>query len=254
MIKKPGDVSVTVSFGAALLAGLLSFLSPCVLPLVPGYIGFLGGLGNRSNDVSENAKTIASRLQLVVASILFVAGFLTVFVALGASSSMAGSFVARNLALFQIIGGGLIALLGMHFLGLFDIGLLNRDVRFMPSPKRFGTVGAYIVGLAFGFGWTPCVGPVLATILMLSAGSGGESGGAVLLFAYGLGLGLPFILVAVFANLFMAKFRFFSAQMRYVKWLLGGFLVLTGLAMMTGLLNDIGYWMLRTIPLFQEIG
>ena len=122
---------------------------------------------------------------------------------------MAGSFIARNLGLFQMIGGGLIAVLGLHFLGLFSIGLLNRDVRFMPSPKRFGTVGAYVVGLAFGFGWTPCVGPVLATILMLSAGSGGESDGAGLLFAYGLGLGLPFILVAVFAALFMAKFRFF---------------------------------------------
>ena len=245
---------MTVSFGAALLAGLLSFLSPCVLPLVPGYIGFLGGLGNRRNDASDQVKTLASRLQLVMASILFVAGFLTVFIALGASSSMVGSFIARNLGLFQVIGGGLIAVLGLHFLGLFSIGLLNRDVRFMPSQKRFGTVGAYVVGLAFGFGWTPCVGPVLATILMLSAGSGGESDGAGLLLAYGLGLGLPFILVAVFADLFMAKFRFFSAQMRYVKWLLGGFLVLTGLAMMTGMLADIGYWMLRTIPLFQEVG
>ena len=174
---------MTVSFGAALLAGLLSFLSPCVLPLVPGYIGFLGGLGNQSNDVCGQAKTLAPRLQLVMASTLFVAGFLTVFVALGASSSIAGSFVARNLVLFQIIGGGLIAVLGLHFLGLFSVALLNRDVRFMPSPKRFGTVGAYVVGLAFGFGWTPCVGPVLATILMLSAGSGGESDGAGLLFA-----------------------------------------------------------------------
>ena len=130
-----------------------------------------------------------------------------------------------------MIGGGLIAVLGLHFPWRYlALELLNRDVRFMPSPKRFGTVGAYVVGLAFGFGWTPCVGPVLATILMLSAGSGGESDGAGLLFAYGLGIGLPFILVAVFADLFMAKFRFFSAQMRYVKWLLGGFLVVTGLA------------------------
>ena len=245
---------MTVSFGAALLAGLLSFLSPCVLPLVPGYIGFLGGLGNRRNDASDHAETIASRLQLVMASILFVAGFLSVFVALGASSSIAGSFVAQNMNFFQIIGGGIITILGLHFLGVFSIGVLNRDVRFMPSPRRFGTVGAYVVGVAFGFGWTPCVGPVLATILMLSASSGGESDGVILLFAYGLGIGLPFVLVAVFADLFMTKFQFFSGKMRHVKWILGGLLIVTGLALMTGALSQVGFWLLRNVSFFQGVG
>ena len=249
---------MTVSFSAALIAGILSFLSPCVLPLVPGYIGFLSGLGDSvgRNTVTNSGKikTISSRLQLIFASVLFVGGFLTVFVALGATTTMAGGFVARHLSALQIIGGGLITILGIHFLGLFNISFLNRDLRFMPSPKRLGTVGAYLVGLAFGFGWTPCVGPVLATILMMSAGAGGEGGGAELLFAYGIGLGLPFILVAIFADLFLAKFKLFSAQMRYVKWILGSLLVLTGLAMMTGMLNDIGFWMLRAIPLFQEVG
>ena len=249
---------MTVSFSAALIAGILSFLSPCVLPLVPGYIGFLSGLGDSvgRNTVANSGKikTISSRLQLIFASVLFVGGFLTVFVALGATTTMAGGFVARHLSALQIIGGGLITILGIHFLGLLNISFLNRDLRFMPSPKRLGTVGAYLVGLAFGFGWTPCVGPVLATILMMSAGAGGEGGGAELLFAYGIGLGLPFILVAIFADLFLAKFKLFSAQMRYVKWILGSLLVLTGLAMMTGMLNDIGFWMLRAIPLFQEVG
>ena len=115
-----------------------------------------------------------------------------------------------------------------------------------------GVVGV-LSGL-FGFGWTPCVGPVLATILMLSAGSGGESDGAGLLFAYGLGIGLPFILVAVFADLFMEKFRLFSAQMRYVKWILGGFLVVTGLAVMTGTLSQVGFWLLRNVSFFQGVG
>ena len=238
---------MSVSFGTALIAGLLSFLSPCVLPLVPGYIGFLGGV----NQSGERKK---SRAGLILAAAAFVAGFITVFLALGASSSIAGSFIARHMSVLQIFAGGLIVLLGMHFLGLLSIGFLNRDVRFMPSPKRRSTVGAYIVGLAFGFGWTPCVGPVLATILMISAGSGGSEQGMLLLLAYGIGLGTPFFLVAVFADFFMARFRYFSRSTIYVKWLLGVLLTLTGLAMMTGNLAKIGYWLLRHVPLFQQVG
>jgi cytochrome c-type biogenesis protein len=253
-------MAVTVSFSAALLAGVLSFLSPCVLPLVPGYLGFLNGLGRPTvqQGVDDEGRVQAGgrspRLRLIIASCLFVAGFLSVFVALGATTSLAGGFIARNLGLFQIIGGALIALLGMHFLGVFTIGFLNRDMRFMPSPTHLGTVGAFIVGLAFGFGWTPCVGPVLATILMLSAGSGGASEGAGLLLAYGLGMGLPFVLVAAFADVFMSKFTMFTRHALTVKWILGGLLVLTGLAVMTGTLSQVGFWLLRNVSFFQGVG
>ena len=238
---------MSVSFGTALFAGLLSFLSPCVLPLVPGYLGFLGGV----NQTGERTK---SRVGLVLASIAFVGGFISVFIALGVSSSLAGSFVARHLTLLQMLAGGVIVVLGMHFLGLISIGFLNRDVRFMPSPKGLNAIGAYIVGLAFGFGWTPCVGPVLATILMISASTADTADGMNLLFAYGVGLGFPFIVVAAFADLFIQKFRVLARFMSYIKWLLGGFLIFTGIAMMTGKLADAGYWLFQNVAFFQSVG
>ncbi len=236
-----------VGFGAAMIAGFLSFLSPCVLPLVPGYIGFLGGV----NQSGERAK---SRAGLILASVAFVGGFITVFLALGISSSMAGSFVVRYMAVLQIVAGVIIVGLGVHFLDLISIGVLNRDIRFMPSPKRRGSIGAYIVGLAFGFGWTPCVGPVLATILMIAAGSGEASHGFSLLLAYGFGLGAPFVIVAAFADLFMAKFQHFSRSMKYVKWGLGGLLIVTGLLIMTGQFSEVGFWLFRNVSLFQQVG
>ena len=249
---------MTLSYGAAVLAGLLSFLSPCVLPLVPGYLGFLNGLGAARVPVGVAASTeagMAGRLRLVLAATLFVAGFLSVFVALGVGSSLAGGFVARHLAMFQLIGGGVIALLGIHFLGLLRVGFLDRDVRFMPSPTHLGTFGAFVVGLAFGFGWTPCVGPVLAAILMISASSTSAlNEGAALLLAYGVGMGTPFVLVALFSDLFLAKFTFFSKKTIIVKWLLGGVLVITGLAIMLGKLSAVGFWLLRNVAVFQGVG
>ncbi|NBT41289.1 MAG: cytochrome c biogenesis protein CcdA [Alphaproteobacteria bacterium] len=244
---------MSVGFGAALLAGLLSFLSPCVLPLVPGYIGFLKSLDS-SNLTTDYSKT-RQRIKLLVASTLFVSGFLSVFVALGASASLAGTFLAKNMSTLQFIGGAVIVILGLNFIGILSLNFANRDIRFMPSPKHLGLIGAYIVGLAFGFGWTPCVGPVLATILMISASSNSAvNEGAALLLAYGVGMGTPFVLVALFSDLFLAKFTFFSKKTIIVKWLLGGVLIITGLAIMSGKLSAVGFWLLRNVTVFQGVG
>ena len=244
---------MSVGFGAALLAGLLSFLSPCVLPLVPGYIGFLKSLDS-SNLTTDYSKT-RQRIKLLVASTLFVSGFLSVFVALGASASLAGTFLAKNMSTLQFIGGAVIVILGLNFIGILSLNFANRDIRFMPSTKHLGLIGAYIVGLAFGFGWTPCVGPVLATILMISASStSAVNEGAALLLAYGVGMGTPFVLVALFSDLFLAKFTFFSKKTIIVKWLLGGVLIITGLAIMSGKLSAVGFWLLRNVTVFQGVG
>jgi len=238
---------MSLSLGAALLAGLLSFFSPCVLPLVPGYLGYLGGMGQ--TGVAKNSRAV-----FLLSSLAFVMGFVTVFVALGLSSTLMGSFVARNMTTLQIISGAIIVILGLHFMGVLSVGFLNQDLRFMPTMKNRGVLGAYVVGTAFGFGWTPCVGPVLATVLMISSGSGSAGQGMLLLFAYGVGMGAPFLLVAAFADIFLAKFRYFSKSMIYVKWVLGGLLVLTGLAMITGTLSQVGFWLFEKLTFFQTVG
>ena len=142
--------------------GVLSFFSPCVLPVVPGYLGYLSGLNDRAGGQQQASAT--KRFRLVVASVFFVCGFVSVFMLIGLSSSFLGSVLARNMTWLQQVAGVAILLLGVHFLGLLPVQFLNRDLRFMPNFKSGGVVSAYLVGLAFGFGWTPCVGPVLASI------------------------------------------------------------------------------------------
>ena len=238
-----------VSISAAFLAGVLSFFSPCVLPIVPGYLGYLGSLKQ-----ADHNSALAKRFRLVVASLFFVAGFVTVFVLIGVSSTALGSVFARNLTLFQQIAGAVILIMGIHFLGLFRFGWIDRDVRFMPNFRSGGVVSSYIVGLAFGFGWTPCVGPVLATIFLLVAGTAEGFEGMMLLLGYGLGIGIPFIVVAAFADAFTKRFKGVSKAAPVAKYLLGGIMVLTGAVMISGQMNAVGFWMLRTFSTFQTVG
>ena len=238
-----------LSINAAILAGVLSFFSPCVLPIVPGYLGYLGSLQN-GNASGEAAK----RFRLVMASLFFVAGFVSVFLLIGVSSTVVGSMLARHMVLFQQIAGALIILLGVHFLGLIRLGWLDREMRYMPNFKSGGVLTSYVVGLAFGFGWTPCVGPVLATIFLVVASSTESHDGLLLLLAYGLGIGIPFVAVAFFAEAFTKRFRGMSRLAPIAKYTLGVLMVLTGGVMVSGKMNDVGFWMLRTFSSFQTVG
>ena len=191
-----------VSYAGALLAGILSFLSPCVLPLVPPYLCFIGGVS--FDQLSDGQAADAGlRRRVLLAAVAFVLGFAVIFVAFGATASVVGQALARHADLLAKISGGIIILLGLHFLGVFRIGFLEREARFHPEKKPAGLIGAFVIGMAFAFGWTPCVGPALAAILFVAASEDQAFYGASLLLVYALGIGVPFLLAAAAIGPFM---------------------------------------------------
>lgn len=230
-----------------LLAGLASFLSPCVLPLVPPYLGYLGGTTVSQIGAGEEIDRDAWR-RVVLGSICFVLGFTTVFVGLGAGASAFGQLIQTYKSSLSMVAGAVIVLFGMHFLGLVRIPLLYREARYHASMEHASLLGAYLIGLAFAFGWTPCVGPILATVLALAAQDGSLGAGVRLLAVYSLGLGIPFVLAAVAIGPFMAFFHRFRRHLGLVEKVMGALLILTGLLFMTGSMNFIGQWMLDTFP------
>jgi len=242
-----------VTFAGAFLAGLLSFVSPCVLPIVPPYLCYLTGLSFGQLAGEDDTPPDASR-RVILSAVVFVLGFATVFVALGATASVVGQTVARYFDILSIVAGGIIAILGLHFLGVFRIAPLFRDMRFTVERRPAGPLGAYVIGLAFAFGWTPCVGPVLAAILFVAGSTDTALRGAALLAVYALGIGLPFILAAFFAPRFLAWATRFRRHLATVEKVMGGLLVLTGLLFMTGQMSAIANWMIETFPVFSEIG
>ena len=241
-----------VGFGAAFLAGVLSFASPCVLPIVPPYLAYLTGLS--FDQIRENGREPAVARRIVMSSAAFVLGFTTVFIALGATASLVGQAVAEWFDTLSIIAGVVIILMGLHFLGLFRLALLYREARVEVAKKPAGPLGAYVMGLAFAFGWTPCVGPVLAAILFVAGSQETALRGAALLASYSLGIGLPFLLAAAFATRFLAWAARFRRHMATVEKVMGGALVLTGILFVTGQMTTISYWLLETFPAFAEIG
>ena len=245
-------MDLDVSWVGAFIAGELSFASPCVLPLVPPYLAFLAGVSLAELKDGDSNPTAGG--PVILTSIVFVLGFSTVFVALGASASFAGSFVTQHLTTLGYVAGAIILILGLHFLGVFRIGLLFREARFHVANKPIGLVGAYVIGLAFAFGWTPCVGPVLAAILLYAGSEAEVTKGAGLLFAYSMGIGLPFVLAAFFAGPFMELMQRFRIHMGMVEKIMGAMLVITGLLFLTNSMSTLSYLLLEWFPALGAIG
>lgn len=237
----------------ALFAGLLSFFSPCVLPLVPPYLGYLAGVSLDQLTGEADDDQDASR-RVFVSALVFVLGFSTVFVLLGATASFFGQFIRAYLDYLGYIAGAAIIVMGLHFLGVFKIGLLYREARVHVDKKPAGPLGAYVIGLAFGFGWTPCVGPILAAILFVAGAKDTVSQGMILLSAYAMGMGIPFLVAALFAGPFLKFMQRFRRHMGTVEKAMGGVLVLTGIMFLTGQMAVLSYWLLETFPAFQYIG
>jgi cytochrome c-type biogenesis protein len=246
---RPMQSDVTIL--AALIAGLVSFLSPCVLPLVPPYLVFLAGTSLERFADREPEPQV--KRETVIAALLFVAGFSTVFVALGASASVIGSLIRAYSGPLATVAGVVIIVMGLHFLGVTPIAFLHRQKR-LDVAKPVGLWGAYVIGLAFAFGWTPCIGPILAAILAVAASEQTVAKGAGLLAVYSLGLGIPFVVAAFAIEPFAAFLARFRSYLHRVEQVMGALLVVTGIAFLTGSINLLSIWLLETFPVLGKIG
>jgi cytochrome c-type biogenesis protein len=244
---------LNVTYFGALVAGLLSFLSPCVLPLVPPYLCFLGGATfDQLSGEDETPRHVY--VTIVLSSVAFVLGFTTVFVILGATATAMGQLLIANFALLSKIAGVIIIVAGLHFLGVIHIPLLHREARYHAETRPAGLLGAYLIGLAFAFGWTPCIGPVLGAILAIAAGEDSVRQGIGLLLVYSLGLGIPFMAAAIAIRPFLSAVQRFRPHLAAMEKVLGGFLVLTGILFLTNSMTLISGWMLELFPGLARIG
>jgi cytochrome c-type biogenesis protein len=233
-----------VTLPAAAIAGLLSFLSPCVLPLVPPYLTFLAGT---TIEEAASHREARARRDIFLAAVLFVLGFSTVFVGLGASASSFGQLLHRYSSALSVLAGTAVVVMGLHFLGAFRFALFYREAR-VDVPRPAGLWGSYIMGLAFGFGWTPCIGPILAAILAVAASQQTVGKGIVLLVFYSAGLGVPFLLAALALEPFVRVSKRFRAYFGAIERVIGALLVATGIAFLTGSIQDVSAWLLQNFP------
>ena len=240
-----------VTIAAALAAGTLSFLSPCVLPLVPPYLVYLAGTSLERLADAEPAPAV--KRDTIVAALLFVAGFSTVFVALGAGASVIGALLRAYSDVLATIAGIAIIVMGLHFLGLTRIDFLMREKR-AEMARPVGLWGAYAMGLAFAFGWTPCIGPILAAILSVAAAEATVERGAGLLAVYSAGLGIPFLVAAFMVERFSSLFARIKRHLASIERAMGVLLVITGIGFLTGTVTNVSIWLLDTFPALQNFG
>ncbi len=248
-------MALDIGYVSAVGAGALSFLSPCVLPLVPPYLCYMAGVSvdDFRGDQAVAAKA-GARARLLAASLAFVLGFSTVFVALGAGASTIGRLLRVWQEPLAMAAGVLIIIMGLNFLGLIRIPLLSREARFQSQGKPASAIAAYVMGLAFAFGWTPCIGPVLGPILTLAGGRDTVGEGALLLAAYSLGLGIPFLIAAMFSGAFMRFLGRFRVHLGRVEKVIGALLVIAGIFFLTGGVQTLAFWLLETFPVLGRLG
>ncbi len=243
------DAGLLPAMLVALTAGVISFLSPCVLPIVPPYLAYMSGVSLQ--DMSNEAE---ARRKAIVAALFFVLGLSTVFLILGFTASAFGAFFLQNQVLFAQISGVVIIVFGLHFLGVFRIPFLDQEARLDAGDKGGSSFGAYVLGLAFAFGWTPCIGPQLGAILSLAASEASVSKGTLLLGIYAAGLGIPFLLAAMFITRAMGVMNRIKPYMKTIERVMGGLLLLVGIAMVTGAFTSLAFWLLETFPALALLG
>ncbi len=240
-----------VNILTAFLFGLLSFVSPCVLPIVPGYVSFISGLSlEELQNSSDNSK---AKRKVVFDSLFFILGFSLVFVALGASATTIGKLLTGKFSLLSKIAGAIIVIFGLHMMGVFKIKFLNYEKRFHAQAKHLGFLGSFLVGVAFAFGWTPCIGPVLAAILVIASQQDSVAKGIVLLSSYSLGLGIPFFLTGISLAAFFNAFNKIKRYFRAIELVAGVLLVIVGILIITNYFTIIAGYLSKWFPFLNEL-
>ena len=243
------DAALVPAMIVALAAGLISFLSPCVLPIVPPYLAYMSGV--TLNDISSSEHP---RSKAVVPAVFFVLGLSTIFLFLGFAASAAGIAILQYQSYFNVIAGIIVMGFGLHFVGIYRIAFLDREARLDAGEQGGSAFGAYVLGLAFAFGWTPCIGPQLGAILSLAASEASVSRGTFLLGIYALGLGVPFIVVAAFLPKLGGLMAWMKRNMEKIEKVMGLLLWTIGLLMLTGGFASFSYWLLEMFPALALVG